>query len=161
MQEFPNFQNLKILNNTIFSKFSQNLSFYFRDLRSKKKLLQITWRITKKNFCWNRRNHGPNRSMTGCYRKYLPLREFINNLSLEIAKGLFLLRWYQRHPENRLTGTDTKGKRTKYSTSRARLSKIGDTPRSWGKSKFDNINVMNIDLLCYVFHLIRRTEDAP
>jgi hypothetical protein len=28
--------------NTTFSKFSQNLSFYFRDLRPKKKLLQIT-----------------------------------------------------------------------------------------------------------------------
>jgi hypothetical protein len=42
VQESPNFQNLKFVKNTSFSKFSQNLSFYLRDLRPKKKLLQIT-----------------------------------------------------------------------------------------------------------------------
>jgi hypothetical protein len=46
MQEFPNFENSPFVKNT-FSKFSQNLSFYFRDLR-KKKLLQITQKIIKK-----------------------------------------------------------------------------------------------------------------
>jgi hypothetical protein len=49
MQKFPNFQNLQFVKNTTFSKFSRNLSFYFRDLRPKKKLLQITYKITKKN----------------------------------------------------------------------------------------------------------------
>jgi hypothetical protein len=39
MQEFPNFQNLQFVKNTAFSKFSQNLSFYFKNLRPKKKLL--------------------------------------------------------------------------------------------------------------------------
>jgi hypothetical protein len=49
MQEFSNFEIFQFVKNTKFSKFSQNLSFYFRDLRPKKKLLQFTQRITKKN----------------------------------------------------------------------------------------------------------------
>jgi hypothetical protein len=49
MQEIANFKNLQFFKNTIFSKFSQNLSFYFWDLRPKKKLLQISQRITMKN----------------------------------------------------------------------------------------------------------------
>jgi hypothetical protein len=48
MQEFTNFENLQFVKNTKCSKFSQNLSFYSRDLRPKKKLLQFTQRITKK-----------------------------------------------------------------------------------------------------------------
>jgi hypothetical protein len=48
MQEFSNFENFQFVNNTTFSKFSQNLSFYYKDLRPKKKLLQFTQRITKK-----------------------------------------------------------------------------------------------------------------
>jgi hypothetical protein len=48
MQEFSNFENLQFVKNTKFSKFSQNLSFYYRDLRPKKKLLQFTQKITKK-----------------------------------------------------------------------------------------------------------------
>jgi hypothetical protein len=34
------------------------LSFYYRDLRPQKKLLQFTQRITKKTFGWNWRTHG-------------------------------------------------------------------------------------------------------
>jgi hypothetical protein len=48
MQEFSNFENFQIVKNTKFSKFSQNLSFYYRDLRPKKNLLQFTQKITKK-----------------------------------------------------------------------------------------------------------------
>jgi hypothetical protein len=48
MQEFSNFENLQFVKNTKFSKFSQNLNFYYRDLRSKKKLLQFTQKIIKK-----------------------------------------------------------------------------------------------------------------
>jgi hypothetical protein len=48
MQEFSNFENFQCVKNTKFSKFSQNLSFYYKDLRPKKKLLQFTQRITKK-----------------------------------------------------------------------------------------------------------------
>jgi hypothetical protein len=58
MQDYSNFENLQFVKNTIFSKFSQNLSFYYRDLRPKKKLLQFTQRITKKKIGWNRRTHG-------------------------------------------------------------------------------------------------------
>jgi hypothetical protein len=43
MQEFSNFINT-------FPKFSQNFSFHFRELRRKKKSVQITYRITKKNW---------------------------------------------------------------------------------------------------------------
>jgi hypothetical protein len=46
MQEFSNCENLQFVRNTKFSKFSQNLSFYYRDLRPQ--LLQFTERITKK-----------------------------------------------------------------------------------------------------------------
>jgi hypothetical protein len=49
MQEFSNFENFQFVKNTTFSKFSQNLSVNYRDLRPKKKLLQFTQRITKKN----------------------------------------------------------------------------------------------------------------
>jgi hypothetical protein len=49
MQEFLNFKNLQFFKNTKFSNFSQSLSFYFRDLRPKKKLLQFIQSITKKN----------------------------------------------------------------------------------------------------------------
>jgi hypothetical protein len=49
MQAFFNFENLQFVKNTIFPKCSQNLSFYYRDLRPKKKLLQFTQRITKKS----------------------------------------------------------------------------------------------------------------
>jgi hypothetical protein len=42
MQEFPNFEDLQFFKNKTFSKFSENLSFYFRDLRSRKKLLECT-----------------------------------------------------------------------------------------------------------------------
>jgi hypothetical protein len=48
MQKFSNFENFQFVKNTKFSKFSQNLSFYYRDLRPKKKLLQFTQRIAKK-----------------------------------------------------------------------------------------------------------------
>jgi hypothetical protein len=37
MQEFTNFENLQFVKNTKCSKFSQNLSFYYKDLRPKKK----------------------------------------------------------------------------------------------------------------------------
>jgi hypothetical protein len=47
MQEYSNFEKLQFVKNTKFSKFSQNLSFYYRDLRPKKKLLQFTQKITK------------------------------------------------------------------------------------------------------------------
>jgi hypothetical protein len=40
MQEFLNFKNLQFVKNTTFSKFSQNLNFYFRDLRPEKKRLE-------------------------------------------------------------------------------------------------------------------------
>jgi hypothetical protein len=53
MQKFSIFENLQFVKNTKFSKFSQNLSFYYRDLSPKKKLLQFTQRITKK-IGWNR-----------------------------------------------------------------------------------------------------------
>jgi hypothetical protein len=46
MQEFSNFENLQFVKNIKFSIF-QNMSFYYRDLRSKKKLLQFTQGITK------------------------------------------------------------------------------------------------------------------
>jgi hypothetical protein len=36
MQEFSNFENFQFVKNTKFSKFFQNLSFYYRDLRPKK-----------------------------------------------------------------------------------------------------------------------------
>jgi hypothetical protein len=49
MPEYSNFENLQFVKNTKFSKFSQILSFHYRDLRPKKKLLQFTQRITKKN----------------------------------------------------------------------------------------------------------------
>jgi hypothetical protein len=49
MQEFSDFENLQFVRNTKFSKSSQNLNFYYRDLRPKKKLLQFTQKITKKN----------------------------------------------------------------------------------------------------------------
>jgi hypothetical protein len=49
MQEFSNFENLQFVKNTKFSKFFQNLSFYYRDLRLKTKLLQFIQRITKQN----------------------------------------------------------------------------------------------------------------
>jgi hypothetical protein len=75
MQEFPNFQSLQFVKKTTFSKFSQNLSFYFRDLRPKKKLLQITQRITKKSLAGI--GEVPNRDMAGCFRKYLPKFEII------------------------------------------------------------------------------------
>jgi hypothetical protein len=45
MQEFSNFENFQFVKNT---KFSQNLNFYYRDLRPKKKLLQFAQEITKK-----------------------------------------------------------------------------------------------------------------
>jgi hypothetical protein len=48
MQEIPNFKNLQVIKNIIFSEFSQSLSCYFRVLRPKKKLLQIFQKITKK-----------------------------------------------------------------------------------------------------------------
>jgi hypothetical protein len=48
MQKFSNFENFQFIKNTKFSKFSQNLSFYYRELRPKKNLLQFTQRITKK-----------------------------------------------------------------------------------------------------------------
>jgi uncharacterized membrane protein len=48
MQKFSNFENLKFVENTKFSKFSQNLSLYYRDFRPRKKLLQFTQRIIKK-----------------------------------------------------------------------------------------------------------------
>jgi hypothetical protein len=41
MQEFLNFQNLQFVKNTTFSKFSQNLSFYFRDLRPKESCYKL------------------------------------------------------------------------------------------------------------------------
>jgi hypothetical protein len=47
MQEFSDFENLQFVKNTKFSKFTQNLNFYYRDLRPKKKLLQFTQRITR------------------------------------------------------------------------------------------------------------------
>jgi hypothetical protein len=40
--------NLQFVKNTKFSKFSQNLSFYYRDSCPKKKLIQFTQKITKK-----------------------------------------------------------------------------------------------------------------
>jgi hypothetical protein len=49
MQKISNFENFQFVKNTKFSKFSQNLNFYYRDLCPKKKLLQFTQRITKKN----------------------------------------------------------------------------------------------------------------
>jgi hypothetical protein len=58
--------------NTTFSKFSQILSFYFGDLRPKKKLLQFTQRITKKNLTGIREPMVSNRDMAGCFHKYLP-----------------------------------------------------------------------------------------
>jgi hypothetical protein len=72
MQEFSNFENLQFVKNTKFSKFSQNLSFYYRDLRPKKKLLQFTQRITKKNLAGIGEPIVPDWEMTGCFRKYLP-----------------------------------------------------------------------------------------
>jgi hypothetical protein len=72
MQEFFNFENLQFVKNTKFSKFSQNLSFYYRDLRPKKKLLQFTQRITKIFLAGNGEPVVPDREMTGCFRKYLP-----------------------------------------------------------------------------------------
>jgi hypothetical protein len=72
MQEFSNFENLQFVKNTKFSKFSENLSFYYRDLRPKKKLLQFTQRITKKNLAGIGEPMVPDREMTGCFRKYLP-----------------------------------------------------------------------------------------
>jgi hypothetical protein len=42
MQELPSFKNLQFVKITSFSKLSQNFSFYSRDFRPKKKLLQIT-----------------------------------------------------------------------------------------------------------------------
>jgi hypothetical protein len=70
MQEFPNFENLQIVKNT---KFSQNMSFYYRDLRPKKKLLQFTQRLTKKNLPGIGEPMVPDRDMAGCFRKYLPI----------------------------------------------------------------------------------------
>jgi hypothetical protein len=52
MQDYSNFENLQFVKNTKFSEFSQNLSFYYRDSRPKKKMLQFTQRISKK------RTHG-------------------------------------------------------------------------------------------------------
>jgi hypothetical protein len=49
MQAFSNFENIQCIKNTNFSKCSQNLSFYYRNLGTKKKLLQFTQKITKKN----------------------------------------------------------------------------------------------------------------
>jgi hypothetical protein len=71
MQEFSNFENFQFVKNTKFSKFSQNLSFYYRDLRPKKKLLQFTQRITKKIWLESE-NMVPDREIAGCFRKYLP-----------------------------------------------------------------------------------------
>jgi hypothetical protein len=48
MQEFSNFINFKFVKSTKFSEYSQNSSFNFRDLRPKKKLLQITQRNIEK-----------------------------------------------------------------------------------------------------------------
>jgi hypothetical protein len=62
MQEIFNFENFQFVKNTKISKFSQNLSFYYRDLRPKKKLLQFTQRITKKIG----EPMVPDREMTGC-----------------------------------------------------------------------------------------------
>jgi hypothetical protein len=72
MQDYSNFENLQFVKNTKFSKFSQNLSFYYRDLRPKKKMLQFTQRITKKNLAGIGEPMVPDRGMTGCFRKYLP-----------------------------------------------------------------------------------------
>jgi hypothetical protein len=69
MQENSNFENLQFGKNTKFSKFSQNLSFYYRDLRPKKKLLQFSQRITLAGIG---EPMVPDREMTGCFRKYLP-----------------------------------------------------------------------------------------
>jgi hypothetical protein len=64
------FPNLQFVKNTTFSKFSQNLSFYFRAQRkscyklhkeSQTKLAAIGEPMV------------PNRYMAGCFRKYLPL----------------------------------------------------------------------------------------
>jgi hypothetical protein len=73
MQEFSNFKNLQFVKNTNFSKFSQNFRFNYRDLRPKKKLPQFTQKITKKNLAGIGEPMVPNREMTGCFRKYLPL----------------------------------------------------------------------------------------
>jgi hypothetical protein len=72
MQEFSNFENFQFVKNTKFSKFSQNLSFYYRVLRTKKKLLQFTQRITKENLAGIGEPMVPDRDMAGCFRKYLP-----------------------------------------------------------------------------------------
>jgi hypothetical protein len=72
MQEFSNFENLQFVKNTKFSKFSQNLSFYYRDLRPKIKLLQFIQRITKINLAGIGEPMVPDRDMAGCFRKYLP-----------------------------------------------------------------------------------------
>jgi hypothetical protein len=73
MQEFSNFENFQLVKNTKFSKFSQNLSFYYRDVRPKKKLLQFTQRIAKKKkLAGIGEPMVPDREMTGCFQ-YLPL----------------------------------------------------------------------------------------
>jgi hypothetical protein len=72
MQEFSNFENLQFVKNTKFSKFSQNLNFYYRDLRPKKKLLQFAQRITKFFLAGIGEPMVPDREMAGCFRKYLP-----------------------------------------------------------------------------------------
>jgi hypothetical protein len=83
MQEFSNFENLQFVKNTNFSKFSQNFSFYYRDLRPKKKLLQLTQRITKKNLAEIGEPMVSDRDMAGCFCKYLPYiqKQFIEFLN--------------------------------------------------------------------------------
>jgi hypothetical protein len=71
--EFSSFKNLRFVKNT---KFSQNLSFYYRELRPKKKLLNFKQRITKKNLARIGEPMVPDRDMAGCFCKYLPLSNF-------------------------------------------------------------------------------------
>jgi hypothetical protein len=66
MQEFSNFKYFQFVKNTKFSKFSKNLSFYYRALRPKKKLLQFAQKITKKKLAGIGEPMVPDREMAGC-----------------------------------------------------------------------------------------------
>jgi hypothetical protein len=82
--------NLQFVKNTKFSKFSQNLSFYYRDLRPKKKMLQVTQRITRKKLAGIGEPMAmvPDREMTGCFRKYLPVCEKVSDAVFLYRKSL-------------------------------------------------------------------------
>jgi hypothetical protein len=68
MQEFSNFENFQFVKNTKFSKFSQNLSFYYRDLgTSKEKVATIYSKNHQKKFGWNQRTHGSDLWRVGKY----------------------------------------------------------------------------------------------